>query len=60
MLRTFNCGIGMVVVAAEADAERVAAALREAGESPVTLGRVVEAAEEPRVRTTGALSLDAR
>jgi phosphoribosylformylglycinamidine cyclo-ligase len=60
MLRTFNCGIGMIVVAAAADAGRVADALREAGESPVRLGRVVEAAGEPLVRTTGALALDPR
>ncbi len=33
MLRTFNCGIGMIVVAAKANAGNVLAVLRAAGES---------------------------
>ncbi|ODT46712.1 MAG: phosphoribosylformylglycinamidine cyclo-ligase, partial [Methylobacterium sp. SCN 67-24] len=33
MLRTFNCGIGMIVVASAAEADAVVAALREAGEA---------------------------
>ncbi|MFV0367327.1 MAG: phosphoribosylformylglycinamidine cyclo-ligase [Hyphomicrobiaceae bacterium] len=41
MLRTFNCGIGMVIVAAEARAGEVLAALKQAGEKPVTIGEVV-------------------
>ncbi|WP_246088480.1 phosphoribosylformylglycinamidine cyclo-ligase [Phreatobacter stygius] len=57
MVRTFNCGIGMVVVTAPADAERLAATFREAGETVVTLGRVVAAAEEPLVTFSGALAL---
>jgi phosphoribosylformylglycinamidine cyclo-ligase len=40
MLRTFNCGIGMIVVAAKAEADRVLAALKAAGEAPVVLGEV--------------------
>ena len=35
MLRTFNCGIGMAVIAAADAADGVAAALRAAGEEPV-------------------------
>jgi phosphoribosylformylglycinamidine cyclo-ligase len=42
MARTFNCGIGMAVIVAADDAEKVAAALREAGEHVKTIG-VVEA-----------------
>ena len=40
MARTFNCGIGMVVIAAEDEAEAVAAALAGAGETVFTIGRV--------------------
>ena len=40
MLRTFNCGIGMVVIAAAAQAHKVNAALEAAGESPVVIGAV--------------------
>jgi phosphoribosylformylglycinamidine cyclo-ligase len=40
MLRTFNCGIGMVVIAEKSRADVVVKALREAGEHPVVLGAV--------------------
>jgi phosphoribosylformylglycinamidine cyclo-ligase len=33
MLRTFNCGLGMIVVVAQADAERVTQPLSIAGET---------------------------
>jgi phosphoribosylformylglycinamidine cyclo-ligase len=42
MRRTFNCGIGMVVVAAPERAEALAAQLRAAGEDVRPLGRVTE------------------
>ena len=38
MLRTFNCGIGMIVVVAAKDAKKVAASLKRSGETVVTLG----------------------
>ncbi|MBN8945054.1 MAG: phosphoribosylformylglycinamidine cyclo-ligase [Rhizobiales bacterium] len=57
MVRTFNCGIGMVVVTAPADAERLIAAFAASGETVVTLGQVVVATEEPLVTFTGALTL---
>ena len=41
MLRTFNCGIGMVIVAEAARAAEVVAALSDAGENPVTIGRII-------------------
>ena len=41
MLRTFNCGIGMVVIAEKARASEVLAALKAAGEAPVVIGDVI-------------------
>lgn len=52
MLKTFNCGIGMVLVVAPDRAEAVAAVLEEAGEAPIAIGHVVAGAG---VRTVGAL-----
>ncbi|WP_165007927.1 phosphoribosylformylglycinamidine cyclo-ligase [Neisseria yangbaofengii] len=40
MYRTFNCGIGMVVIVAKEDAEAVAAFLREQGETVYRLGGI--------------------
>ena len=40
MLRTFNCGIGMIAVVAPADAEAVAKALAEAGETVHRIGAI--------------------
>ncbi len=45
MLRTFNCGVGMIAVVAPADVERVSAVLEAEGESVFTLGRMVARAE---------------
>ncbi|MGQ0672323.1 MAG: phosphoribosylformylglycinamidine cyclo-ligase [Hyphomicrobium sp.] len=41
MLRTFNCGIGMIVVAGKARATDVMSALRDAGEAPVVIGDIM-------------------
>ncbi|MBX9931140.1 MAG: phosphoribosylformylglycinamidine cyclo-ligase [Methylobacterium sp.] len=56
MLRTFNCGIGMVAVVEAPAAAAVIAALAEAGEAPVRLGRITERGPEP-VTFTGTLAL---
>ena len=40
MRRVFNCGIGMVVVVSEADADAVAARLAGAGETVYRIGRI--------------------
>ncbi|MDH6229918.1 phosphoribosylformylglycinamidine cyclo-ligase [Mesorhizobium soli] len=41
MMRTFNCGIGMVMVVASGQAAQVAAVLQEAGETVEPIGRIV-------------------
>jgi phosphoribosylaminoimidazole (AIR) synthetase len=53
MLRTFNCGIGMVLAVEAGAATAVAASLEGSGESVVTLGRLVP-------RTDGAVSFGGR
>jgi phosphoribosylformylglycinamidine cyclo-ligase len=56
MLRTFNSGIGMVVVVASDQAQFVASALRKAGETAFEIGEIVASREEkPHVTTTGRL-----
>jgi phosphoribosylformylglycinamidine cyclo-ligase len=40
MLRTFNCGIGMVLVAKNKDAAKVTSVLRRSGETVVQLGHI--------------------
>jgi len=51
LVRTFNCGIGMVVMVAPGDAGEVTEALKAAGEAVFNLGAVVarESAEAPQV-----------
>jgi phosphoribosylformylglycinamidine cyclo-ligase len=58
MLRTFNCGIGMIVIAASDKAEAVVTALARAGETVVRLGEVTGVADgAPRVAYRGRLDL---
>lgn len=57
MLRTFNCGIGMIVVAEAAQADAVMAALTEAGEKPVRLGEVTARGADEAVAYRGKLAL---
>lgn len=57
MLRTFNCGIGMIVIAAPKDADAVVGAFTKAGEKAVRIGEVIAAPQEPRVVYDGALDL---
>jgi phosphoribosylaminoimidazole synthetase len=58
MRRTFNCGVGMIVVAEAARAAEVEVALQAAGESPVRMGEVVAfSGDEERVAYRGHLAL---
>ncbi|MBS3647429.1 phosphoribosylformylglycinamidine cyclo-ligase [Pseudaminobacter sp. 19-2017] len=41
MMRTFNCGIGMIAVVAAGQAAQVAAVLQEAGEAVTPIGQIV-------------------
>ena len=56
MMRTFNCGIGMVVVVAGGQAAQVAAVLQQAGETVTTIGQIVPRRDEG-VIYRGSISL---
>lgn len=50
MLRTFNCGIGMVICLAEADAKKAISQLESLGEQVFEIGRIVSSDNaEPKV-----------
>jgi phosphoribosylformylglycinamidine cyclo-ligase len=53
LLRTFNCGIGMIVVCAAADAERIAKSLRDHGEHPRRIGQLVSRGTGEAMRYAG-------
>jgi phosphoribosylformylglycinamidine cyclo-ligase len=57
LMRTFNCGIGMVAIVAAEDATRVSQAFQEAGAPAVTLGEIRPAGDGPRVAMSGGLVL---
>lgn len=56
MLRTFNCGVGMLVAVAADDAEKLVASLDASGEIASAVGRLTERSGEP-VTFRGSLSL---
>jgi phosphoribosylformylglycinamidine cyclo-ligase len=58
MLRTFNCGIGMIAVVEPRAADQVTAILKSEGERVVRLGELIAAAKgKPRVAYTGRLNI---
>lgn len=56
MMRTFNCGVGMVCVVAAGQAAQVAAVLQQAGETVAPIGRIVPRRDQG-VIYRGALGL---
>ncbi|MEJ2308210.1 MAG: phosphoribosylformylglycinamidine cyclo-ligase [Gammaproteobacteria bacterium] len=54
MLRTFNCGIGMVVCVSGDDADKAVSILEAAGETVYRIGRIDSAEGEPLVRYADA------
>jgi phosphoribosylformylglycinamidine cyclo-ligase len=57
MLRTFNCGIGLIAVASEKSSGSVIDAFQESGDKAVRLGMLVPGEGEAKVRYRGALKL---
>jgi phosphoribosylformylglycinamidine cyclo-ligase len=57
MLRTFNCGVGMVLFASRDGAAEVEKVLRDLGEKPVRIGEAIEARDGARVVMNGALGI---
>jgi phosphoribosylformylglycinamidine cyclo-ligase len=57
MLRTFNCGVGMIVVTSPKDSQPVSQAFSRAGEKVVALGNVIKASSDMRVVYDGKLNL---
>jgi phosphoribosylformylglycinamidine cyclo-ligase len=53
LIRTFNCGVGMVVIATQENAGRVTATLSTAGEDPMIIGQVIEGAGNSLAAVTG-------
>jgi phosphoribosylformylglycinamidine cyclo-ligase len=53
MYRTFNCGIGMALVAAPGSVAAVRAALEDAGEEVFEIGRIAERGDGPAVTVEG-------
>jgi phosphoribosylformylglycinamidine cyclo-ligase len=57
MLRTFNCGIGMIAVVPSGEVHAVTRALRDASERPIAIGEIVATDGSERVRYRGSLRL---
>jgi phosphoribosylformylglycinamidine cyclo-ligase len=57
MLRTFNCGIGMIAIVKPDAIEQVSGIFKDGGESVTLLGEVIKASGEHRVIYNGHLDL---
>jgi phosphoribosylformylglycinamidine cyclo-ligase len=57
MLRTFNCGIGMIVIVAPKGVAAVTRTFERSGEAVVTLGKVITETGDQRVVYDGLLDL---
>jgi len=57
MLRTFNCGIGLIVAADAAKADQIIDAFGNAGEKAMRIGTLIKGDGEAKVRYTGTLKL---
>jgi phosphoribosylformylglycinamidine cyclo-ligase len=57
MLRTFNCGLGLIAVVSEKCAGHVIDAFQESGERATRIGHLVKGDGEAKVRYKGALKL---
>jgi phosphoribosylformylglycinamidine cyclo-ligase len=49
MLKTFNCGIGMVICVAQENVDAALAQLKQSGESAYIIGHIAQADGEPKV-----------
>jgi len=56
MLRTFNCGVGMIAIVREGDVDEVVAALTAGGETITAIGRI-NSGEGLQFSTVGSLDL---
>ncbi|MDB5629157.1 MAG: phosphoribosylformylglycinamidine cyclo-ligase [Tardiphaga sp.] len=57
LLRTFNCGVGMIAIVKPDGVQHVMEVLRDAGETVTLLGEVIATDGEPRVVYDGHLDL---
>jgi phosphoribosylformylglycinamidine cyclo-ligase len=57
MLRTFNCGIGLVAVVAQKSSGHVIEAFQQSGDKAIRLGHVVAGGGEAKVVYRGTLKL---